>query len=152
VNQNQKRDYIRKQLRKYTSSTYEKSTRFLQLAAKLRRWTACEGLYLQKKNCVYQALSLSSTGGESERRGRGELDPDRVQPPDCHFWRANAFRTRPGRGISMPFLTILFSAIFICNRYIHFDLFQIYLILIFYDRRSIFKRTRLVAAPFQPGI
>jgi len=84
VNQNQKRDCIRKQLRRDTSSIYEKSTCFLQLAPKLRRWTAREGLYLQKK-IAYTRLSLPSTGRESKRRGRGELDPDRVQPPDCHF-------------------------------------------------------------------
>jgi len=89
VNQIQKKDYIRRQLRKDTSTIYEKSTRFLQFATKRQRWTAREGLYLLKKNCVYQALSLSlslsSTGRESKRRGRGELDPDWVQPPDCHF-------------------------------------------------------------------
>jgi len=91
VNQNQKKDYIRKQLWKDTSSIYEKSICFLQLAVKLQCWTAHEGLYLQKKNCIYQALSLSlslslsSTGRESKRRGQGELDPDQVQPPDCHF-------------------------------------------------------------------
>jgi len=99
VNQHQKKDYIRKQLRKDTSSIYEKSTRFLQLAAKLQRWTAREGLYLQKKNwripgSLFLSLSLSSTGRESERRGRGELDPDRVQPPDCHF---RPTRSVPGR-------------------------------------------------------
>ena len=40
------------------------------------------------------SLSLSSTGRESERRGRGELDPDWVQPPDCHF--------RPTRSVPGP--------------------------------------------------
>jgi len=102
VNQNQKKDYIRKQLRKDTSSIYEKSTRFLQLAAKLQCWTAHEGLYLSKKNCVYQALSLSlsSTGRESKRRGRGEFDPDQVQPPGQLPFLANAFHTRPVYGSS----------------------------------------------------
>ena len=41
-----------------------------------------------------------------------------------------------GWEISMPFLAKLFLAIFIGSRYIHFDLFQIYLILLFYDCRS----------------
>ena len=86
----QKKDYIMKQLRKDTSSIYKKSTHFLQLAMKLWHWTACKGLYLQKKNCVYQALSLSlslsSTGRESKGRGQGELDLiNWVQPPNCHF-------------------------------------------------------------------
>jgi len=72
VNQNQKRDYIRKQLQKDTSSIYEKTTCFLQLAVKLWHWTACKGLYLQEKIGIYQALSLSlsSTGRE---RARGEV-------------------------------------------------------------------------------
>ena len=98
VNQNQKRDYIRKQLWKDTSSIYKKTMHFLQLATKLQRWTAREGLYLPKKIGIYQALSLSlslsSTGRESERRGRGELDPDRVQPPNCHFWPTCAVPSR----------------------------------------------------------
>jgi len=32
------------------------------------------------------SLSLSSIGRENERRGRGELDPSQVQPPNFHFW------------------------------------------------------------------
>ena len=65
----------------------QKEHALLQLAVKLRCWITHKGLYLQKKNCVYQALSLSlsSTGRESERRGWGELDPGQVQPPSCHF-------------------------------------------------------------------
>ena len=59
--------------------------RFLQLAANLWHWTAHKGLYLQKKNCIYQALSLSSTGRESERRGWGELDPIGSNHPTAIF-------------------------------------------------------------------
>jgi len=47
---------------------------FLQLAMKLRHWTAREGLYLHKKNCIYQALSLSlSLSPPLEERARGEV-------------------------------------------------------------------------------
>jgi len=71
VNQNQKKDYIRKQLRKDTSSIYDKSMRFLQLAAKLQCWTAHEGLYLPKKKmCIPDSLSLSPP---LEERARGEV-------------------------------------------------------------------------------
>jgi len=40
----------------------------------------------KKKLRIPGSLSLSSTGRESKRRGQEELDPDRVQPLDCHFW------------------------------------------------------------------
>jgi len=73
VNQNQKTDYIRKQLWKDTSSIYEKSTHFLQLAMKLQCWTAHKGLYLPKKN-AYTRLSLSlSFSPPLEERARGEV-------------------------------------------------------------------------------
>jgi len=150
VNQNQKRDYIRKQLRKDTSSIYKKTTHFLQLAAKLQHWTACKGLYLQKKIGVYQALSLSLLHWKREQEERSGGVGPWLGPTTQLPFLANVCHTRPGQGSSMPFLTTLFLAIFICNRYIHFALFQIYLILIFYDCQSIFKRTRLLATPFQP--
>jgi len=87
VNQNQKKDYIRKQLRKDTSSIYTKSTRFFTTCHETSALDCLRGVVLTKKNCVYQALSLSlsSTGRESERRGQGELDPNWVQPPNRHF-------------------------------------------------------------------
>jgi len=58
VNQNQKKDYIRKQLRKDTSSIYEKSTRFLQLAANFSAGPLTRGCTYQKK-IAYTRLSLS---------------------------------------------------------------------------------------------
>jgi len=91
VNQNQKKDYIGKQLQNDTSSIYEKSMRFLQLAMKLWHWTTHKGLYLQKK-IVYTRLSLSlSLSPPLEERARGEVRGswtlvNQVQPPKCHFW------------------------------------------------------------------
>ena len=55
------------------------------------------GVVLTKKNLRIPgslSLSLSSTGRESERRGRGELDPNRVQPPNHHFRPTHSI---PGR-------------------------------------------------------
>jgi len=99
VNQNQKKDYIRKQLRKDTSSIYEKSTRFLQLAAKLQCWNAREGLYLQIFFGVYQALSLSLSP-PLEEGVRGEVGGSwtRSGPTTRLPFLANAFRTRLAYG------------------------------------------------------
>ena len=72
VNQNQERDYIRKQLRKDKSSIYKESMRFLQLAVKLWCWTAREGLYLGNFFFAYTRLSLSLSP-PLEERVRGEV-------------------------------------------------------------------------------
>jgi len=95
VNQNQKKDYIRKQLRKDTSSIYENSTRFLQLATKLQHWTTHEGLYLPKKIAYTRlSLSLSLLHWKREREewsgGVGPWSGPTTQLP----FSANAFRTR----------------------------------------------------------
>ena len=100
VNQNQKKDYIRKQLRKDTSSLYEKAHAFYNSPRNFSAGPLARGCTYKNFFCVYQALSLSlslslsSTGRESERRGQGELDLDRVQPPNCHF---RPTRSIPGR-------------------------------------------------------
>ena len=58
VNQNQKKDYIRKQLWKDTSSIYEKAHPFYNLPRNFSTGLLTRGC-TYKKNCVYQALSLS---------------------------------------------------------------------------------------------
>jgi len=73
VNQIQKKDYIRRQLRKDTSTIYEKSMQFLQFTVKRQHWTARKGLYLLKK-IAYTRLSLSlSLSPPLEERVRGEV-------------------------------------------------------------------------------
>ena len=65
------------------------------MASKLQRWNAHEGLYLQKKIGVYQALSPPL-----EERARGEVGGSwtRLGPTTWLPFSANAFRTRPAYG------------------------------------------------------
>ena len=60
VNQNQKKDYIRKQLRKDTSSIYEKSTRFFTTHCETSALDCSQGVVLTKKKLrIPGSLSLS---------------------------------------------------------------------------------------------
>jgi len=71
VNQNQKKDYIRKQLRKDTSSIYKKSTHFFTTRCKTSALDCSWGVVLTKKKlCIPGSLSLSPP---LEERARGEV-------------------------------------------------------------------------------
>jgi len=59
VNQNQKKDYIRKQLQNNTSSIYKTSTHFYNLPQNFGTGLLMRGCTYQKKLCIPGSLSLS---------------------------------------------------------------------------------------------
>jgi len=76
-----------------TSSIYKKIMHCLQLTAKLWRWTTCEGLCLQKKKCVYQALSLSLLHWKREQEERSGGVGPWLGPTTQLPFSANTFHT-----------------------------------------------------------
>jgi len=75
VNQNQKKDYIRKQLRKDTSSLYEKARAFYNSPRNFSAGPLARGC-TYKRNFAYTRLSLSlslSLSPPLEERARGEV-------------------------------------------------------------------------------
>jgi len=87
VNHNQNKDYIRKQLRKDTSSIYEKSMRFYNSPQNFGAGPLTRGCTYKKK-IAYTRLSLSLSllhwKREQEERSGG-VGPNWAQPPDCRF-------------------------------------------------------------------
>jgi len=93
-----------------------------------------QGVVLTKKKKVYTRLSLSLLPGrESKRRGQGELDPDQVQPLDCHFQPTCSVPDQLAYG-----LLFLFRGWYPLNRYLFQMLLWLYMIAV-HDLQNISK-------------